>query len=137
MDLALVGTDPTNGLGGPFSARFMQSQYGALSAWATVGNSNYNALTLSYRQRLSSLTMDLNYTWSHSVDDASGLQTEAGFGNFQTNGAFVLNAFRQGANYANSDFDVRQNINMDAIWSLPFGKGHLLLGGAGRATEAV
>jgi hypothetical protein len=129
MDLAFAA--------GGMPTRFMQPQYGALSAWATVGNSNYNALTLSYRQRLSSLTMDLNYTWSHSVDDASGLQTEAGFGNFQTNGAFVLNAFRQGANYANSDFDIRQNINMDAIWSLPFGKGHLLLASAGGVTDAV
>ena len=75
IDNALVGTDPTLGLGGPFPSRFMQPQYGALSTWATVGNSNYNALTLSFRQRLSSLTLDFNYTWSHSLDDASGLQS--------------------------------------------------------------
>lgn len=137
MDLALVGTDPTNGLGGPFPARFMQPQYGALSAWATVGNSNYNALTLSFRERLSSLTMDFNYTFSHSLDDASGLQTEHGFGNFQTNGAFIPNSFRQGLNYGNSDFDIRHNINADVVWALPFGKGHALLGNAGKATDAI
>ena len=137
IDNALVGTDPTLGLGGPFPARFMQPQYGALSTWATVGNSNYNALTLSFRQRLTSLTLDFNYTWSHSLDDASGLQGETGFGNFQTNGAFVNNALRQGENYANSDFDVRQNINADVIWSLPFGKGHALLGNAGTVADAV
>jgi hypothetical protein len=137
MDLALVGTDPSLGLGGPFPARFMQPQYGALAAWASVGNSNYNALTLSYRQRLGGLTMDFNYTWSHSLDDASGLQTEAGFGNFQTNGSFVPNTFRQGQNYANSDFDVRHNINADAVWSLPFGNGHMLLSNAGRVADAV
>ncbi len=56
--------------------RFMQPQYGALSAWSTIGNSNYNALALSLRTRLSSLTVDFNYTWSHSLDDASGLQSE-------------------------------------------------------------
>ena len=49
--------------------RFTQPQYGALSAWSTVGNSNYNGLTVSVRQRLSSLTMDFNYTFSHSLDD--------------------------------------------------------------------
>jgi hypothetical protein len=137
LDNALVGTDPTLGLGGPFPARFMQPQYGALSTWATVGNSNYNALTLSFRQRLSSLTLDFNYTWSHSLDDASGLQSESGFGNQQTNGAFVNNALRQGDNYANSDFDIRHSINADVIWSLPFGKGHALLGNAGKATDAL
>jgi hypothetical protein len=51
---------------------FMQPQFGALSTWSSIGNSNYNALTVSYRQRLSSLTMDFNYTWAHSLDDASG-----------------------------------------------------------------
>jgi hypothetical protein len=137
LDNALVGTDPANGLGGPFPARFMQPQYGALSAWATAGNSNYNALTFSYRQRLTSLVLDFNYTFSHSLDDASGLQTEHGFGNFQTNGAFILNSFRQGGNYGNSDFDIRHNINADVIWSLPVGKGHTLLGNAGKATDAV
>ena len=129
MDLAFAA--------GGMPTRFMQPQYGALSAWASIGNSNYNALTLSFRERLSSLTMDFNYTYSHSLDDASGLQTETGFGNFQTNGAFILNSFRQGENYANSDFDIRHNINADLVWTLPFGKGHTLLGNAGKATDAV
>jgi Carboxypeptidase regulatory-like domain/TonB dependent receptor len=129
LDLALVAQG--------FPSRFMQPQYGALSTWATVGNSNYNALTLSFRQRLSSLTLDFNYTWAHSLDDASGLQAEGGFGNQQTNGAFVNNALRQGDNYANSDFDIRHSINADVIWSLPFGKGHALLGNAGKTADAV
>jgi hypothetical protein len=129
MDLALVASG--------FPARFMQPQYGALSTWATVGNSNYNALTFSYRQRLSSLTMDFNYTWSHSLDDASGLQTETGFGNQQTNGAFIPNSLRQGDNYANSDFDIRHNINADVVWQLPFGKGKAFMGNAGQISDAI
>jgi len=129
MDLAFAA--------GGMPTRFMQPQYGALSAWATEGNSNYNALTLSFRERVSSLTFDFNYTFSHSLDDASGLQAEAGFGNNQTNGAFIANAFRQGQNYANSDFDIRHNINADVVWLLPFGRGHALLGNAGRVTDAV
>jgi len=117
--------------------RFMQPQYGALSTWATVGNANYNALTFSYRQRLSSVTMDFNYTFSHSLDDASGLQTETGFGNFQTNGSFVPNAFRQRENYASSDFDIRHNINADFVWQLPLGKGRAFMGTAGRVADAI
>ncbi len=116
---------------------FMQPQYGALSAWSTVGNSNYNALALSLRTRLSSLTMDFNYTWSHSTDDASGLQSEAGFGNNNGNGSFIVNPIRPGDNYANSDFDTRHNINVDAVWQLPFGKGKALLGNAPGALDAI
>ena len=72
-DQALAFNDSAN--------RFMQPQYGALSTWSTIGNSNYNALAVSYRQRVSSLILDFNYTFSHSLDDASGLQSETGFGN--------------------------------------------------------
>ena len=113
----------------------MQPQYGALSTWSTTGNSNYHALTASLRQRLSSLTFDLNYTWSHSLDDASGLQQETGFGNQQGNGAFIVNPLRPRENYASSDFDVRHNINADAVWQLPFGKGQPFMNGAGRFPE--
>jgi Carboxypeptidase regulatory-like domain len=117
--------------------QFMQPQYGALSTWATIGNSNYNALALSFRQRLKSVSLDFNYTWSHSLDDASGLQSETGFGNFQTNGAFIVNPLRQRDSYANSDFDVRHSINADVVWQLPFGKGQAFMGNAGRAADAV
>jgi carboxypeptidase family protein len=120
--------------------RFMQPQYGALSTWSTIGNSNYNAMTFSLRERLKSLLLDFNYTWSHSLDDASGLQSETGFlgfGNNVSNGAFILNAIKQGQNYANSDFDIRHSINMDAVWQLPFGRGQALLNNAGRAADAV
>ncbi len=121
-----------------FTPRFMQPQYGTLSAWSTIGNSNYHALALSYRQRLSSLILDFNYTWSHSLDDASGLQGEFGIGgNFQGNGSFIVNPIRQRDNYANSDFDVRHNINADVVWQLPFGRGHALLGSANKAVDAI
>jgi hypothetical protein len=120
-----------------FPLRFMQPQYGTLSAWSTVGNSTYNALTLSLRQRLSGVTFDFNYTFSHSLDDASGLQSETAFGNNNGNGSFIVNPLRPGENYASSDFDVRHSINADAVWALPFGKGRTFLGGASKRLDAV
>ncbi len=120
-----------------YPIRFMQPQYGALSTWATIGNANYHALAVSLQQRLSSLTLDFNYTWSHSLDDSSGLQTEGAYGNFNGSGAFILNSLRQAANYSNSDFDVRHNINAAAVWQLPFGKGKSFFGGVGRGGDAV
>jgi hypothetical protein len=112
---------------------FMQPQYGALSAWSTIGYSNYNALTVSLRQRFRSLTMDFNYTYSHSLDDASGLQTATGY----AGSAFIVNPIRQSSWYGNSDFDIRHQINAYGVWQMPFGKGRPFLGTANRAIDAV
>jgi hypothetical protein len=120
-----------------FPIRFMQPQYGALSTWATIGNSNYHALALSLRQRLNGLTLDFNYTYAHSLDDASGLQTETGYGNNGNNGAFIENPIRQHDNYGSSDFDVTHNINVAAVWQLPFGKGKALANDAHGVAQAI
>lgn len=117
--------------------RFMQPQYGALSAWSTIGNSNYNALTVSLRQRLTSLTMDFNYTYSHSLDDSSGLQSDFGFGSQNNSGPFIENPIRQRSNYGNSDFDIRHLINASAVWQMPFGKGRAFMNTENRAVQAV
>jgi hypothetical protein len=102
---------------------FYQPQYGALAAFSSVGRSNYNAGTISVRERLGQkLTLDFNYTLSHSLDDASGLQTSSSYGT-----AFIVNPIRQQDSYANSDFDVRHVINLNAVWQLPFGHGQWLL----------
>ena len=112
---------------------FFHPQYGALSAFSSVAKSTYHAGTLSIRERLGrSLTMDFNYTLSHSMDDASGLQTSAAFG-----GAFILNPLRQQDSYSNSDFDVRHIINANAVWEMPFGRGRRFFSGANKWADAI
>jgi hypothetical protein len=112
---------------------FFHPQYGALSAFSSIAKSNYHAGTLSIRERLGrSLTMDFNYTLSHSMDDASGLQTSGAFG-----GAFILNPLRQEDSFANSDFDVRHIINANAVWEMPFGRGRRYFNSVGRFANAV
>lgn len=117
--------------------RFMQPQYGALSAWSTIGNSNYNALTVSVRQRLRTLTLDFNYTYSHSLDDSSGLQSDFAYGSNNNSGPFIENPIRQRANYGNSDFDIRHLINAFAVWEMPFGKGRALANTENKAVNAL
>src|SRR6267154_2358021 len=120
-----------------FPTRFMQPQYGTLSSWSTIGNSNYNAFTFSVRERLRTLTLDFNYTYSHSLDDASGLQSETGFGNNTGNGAFIVNPIRQRDSYADSDFDIRHLINVAAVWQMPFGKGRAFMNTENKAMQAI
>lgn len=103
-----------------FNNMFYQPQFGALSAFSTVAKSNYNAAQFSLRQRFSEdLMFDFNYTWSHSLDNASGLQSA---GNYASS-AFIVNALFPDQNYASSDFDARHIINANWLVGLPFGRG--------------
>ena len=112
---------------------FFQPQYGALSSFSSIARSNYNAATISLRERLgTSLTMDFNYTLSHSLDDASGLSTSGAFG-----GAFILNPILQQNSYANSDFDIRHIININGIWQLPIGRGRKFFSNSNKVVEGV
>lgn len=111
---------------------FYHPQYGALAAIGSIGRSNYNAGTISIRQRLGrSLTWDFNYTLSHSLDDASGLQTSGNYGT-----SFITNPIRQSDNYANSDFDVRHIININGVWQIPVGRGRSFLSGSNKIVDA-
>ncbi|HEX9918323.1 MAG TPA: hypothetical protein VGA87_04100, partial [Pyrinomonadaceae bacterium] len=67
LNAALAGSVRTPGLISPF---------GDVSAQVSDGNSNYNAMTLEAKRRFSNNFQFLaSYTWSHSIDDSSDLQT--------------------------------------------------------------
>jgi hypothetical protein len=112
---------------------FFQPQYGALTTWTTMAYSNYHALAASYRQRLRDLTVDFNYTYSKSLDDASGLQAAGSY----SNSALILNPFRPQDNYTASDFDMRHIININSVWQLPFGNGKAFAGNVHGFAEQV
>ena len=111
---------------------FFNPQYGALSAWGTIAKSNYHGFSASLRQRFHDLQWDFNYTYSHSLDNASGLQTSTTYG-----GAFIENAIRPNDNYANSDFDIRHQINANVIYQLPIGRGKRFGGSMNRGLDAL
>lgn len=122
----------------PLSSRFpgqhifYQPQYGVYSAWSSIGRSDYQGLSFTVRQRLGTrLTADLNYTFSRSEDDGSGLQTAA----MTTGGTPIINSFRQEDMYASSDFDMRHIVNANWILKLPFGRGEAIFANAGRFTN--
>ena len=60
---------------------FFHPQYAALTAFGTIASSDYHGASFSLRQRLGEwLSYDINYTFSKSMDDVSGLQTGNTFG---------------------------------------------------------
>ncbi|MBK7392737.1 MAG: carboxypeptidase regulatory-like domain-containing protein [Chloracidobacterium sp.] len=109
---------------------FYNRQYGALSAYGTIASSDYHGATLSVRQRFKGLSWDANYTFSKSMDDASGVQTSGVFGS-----AFIHNALRQSDNRSVSDFDVRHIFNVNSIFELPVGRGKWLGGNMGKVAN--
>ena len=99
--LAASGTLRTPGVLSPF---------GSVNAQVSDGNSNYNALNIDLKKRFTKNYQFLaSYTWSHSIDDSSDLQT------------LLLpqdnRNFR--AERANSLFDQRQRFVFSAVFSSP------------------
>ena len=98
---------------------FYHPQYAAFSSFSSVAKSDFHGAAFSFRQRLGeTLTYDVNYTFSKSLDNASGLQTGTSYGS-----QFILNALRPDDNYAASDFDTRHVINANFILQSPLGRG--------------
>jgi hypothetical protein len=117
-----------------FNNTFVNPQYAALNTWSTFALSNYNSAQLSVRQRLSNdIVFDFNYTLSHSLDDASGLQNA---GNFST-ASLIFNPLDPESNYADSDFDIRHNITANWLVGLPFGRGKRLFNSTNKITNGI
>jgi hypothetical protein len=85
----------------------------------SVGTSNYNALEVEALGKFGSwLTFNANYTWSHSIDDISDV-----LGVLTNDSATVANPnLPLSANRANSQFDLRQRMNLSYTYTLPFAR---------------
>jgi hypothetical protein len=68
------------------------------------------------------LSFSANYTWSHFLDD----QDSSGFHSAGGN-QFYQDAYDPGANYASSNFDIRNMFKGSAVYQLPVGKGKTFL----------
>jgi uncharacterized membrane protein YgcG len=89
--------------------------------------SNFNALTVSLRKRMSGgLALGGTWTYSHSIDDATTVGGNGG----TTSGGIVQNWQNILAEESNSSFDVRHKLSGNYVYELPFGPNtHLLTTG--------
>ena len=82
-------------------------------------NSNYNALQTSLRVTdWHGFTTTLNYTWSHSIDDASDGEDYVPNASQPNDSAAPI-----GFNRGNSNFDVRNRLTWNFIYQFPNHKG--------------
>jgi hypothetical protein len=99
------------------------SQFGTNAYLTNKGSSNYHALLATLDKNISQgLRFEFNYTWSHSIDNAS---VGANENSLFTNTGFICDILHPRACRASSDFDVRQEISSNFEYDLPFGRGRM------------
>ena len=114
---------------------FYHPQYAAFGALSSIGSSDYHAFQASFRKRFGNdLVFDVNYTLGHSLDVASGLEPS---GSTISGSSFIVQPLDLNANRGSSDFDIRQLVNANYNYTLPFGKGKKFLSRIGSVANAI
>jgi hypothetical protein len=81
---------------------------GSILSVANIASSNYNAFQLSVRKTVAPVVFGLSYTYGHSIDDSSD-RSDADF----------VNSYDLSSNRASSNFDQRQSMSFNFIYSVP------------------
>jgi hypothetical protein len=102
---------------GDVDARRPIQGYGSMDWKENSGWSNYNALQVKLEKRFSNgLNILSFYTWSHTMDLASGLYAGG-----------LIDAYDPNLNRGLSDIDMRHNFVFSYIYELPIGPGKQFL----------
>jgi hypothetical protein len=108
------GGEQTNA---PFFAKF--PYLANIFQMGNVYRSNYNGLQVTLNARnYHGLSAVAGYTFSHASDDV-GANWDFGYGS-----GLPQNAHNPGAEYANSDFDIRQRFTLSFTYAIPGRKGY-------------
>jgi len=98
----------------------MAAQYSENTFFTSGGFSTYNGMLATLHKNLShGLQFDLNYTWSHSIDNVSQKANSYAYSGY----GFLCDVLRPRICRANSDFDVTNYINGNFLYKFPIGRG--------------
>jgi hypothetical protein len=124
---ALASLQPY-GLGLPLGVG-MAPQFSENTFYTNKGSSSYNGMLVTLHKNAGfGLQFDLNYTYSHSIDNVSVIANAPAIGGY----GFICDVNRPRECRANSDFDVTNYFNGNFIYDLPFGRGKAFAGTAPR-----
>ena len=97
------------------------ANYGVLSFVNDAFNGNYNAGSVKLTRRFGNgISLNTNYTWAKSLDNASGTRTQG------LDTLFPQDSRCLRCEYGLSSFDVRHRWVLGAVYDLPIGRGKLL-----------
>lgn len=104
----------------PVLGSHLNPSFGSVPQIVTDATSNYNSLQLSLRRQLDSgLSFQAAYTYSHSIDTASGPFPS----DWVSEPGVSQNFYNLGADRASSAFDRRNVFVGNVLYDLPFGRG--------------
>lgn len=130
-----VACPTVNGVTGPF--QFYSGQFSSLYAWNSIGSSDYNAMQIILRKRMSyGLQFGLNYTLSKSLDAGSDAERVSLFEGFGF-GSQIINSWSPKQLRGLSDFNTTHQLNANWIWEVPVGKGKAFASQASRGLDAL
>ena len=112
-----LGTDPTANN----AVDRLNRQYGNMNTRGANGFSHYNALNTRFQSSNlwnQGLDLNVNYTWSHTIDNLSSAFSETP----QTENLGLLDPFQPALDKGPADFDARHRIALSAVWSVPYAK---------------
>ena len=93
--------------------------FGGATEIYSAGSSNYNGLVTSLVNRSKWLTLQLNYVYSHALDEVSN----GGFDGFGGNSELPHNPYNFSQNYGNSDYDTRHYVSGSYLITVPYWGG--------------
>ena len=100
----------------------MSGQFARNTFVSNLGESQYDGMLVSLRKRFSKgYQFDVNYTWSHAIDNSSSVFNVSNSNN--DGSSYVCDLTNLDACRGDADFDIRHLININGIWDLPFGRG--------------
>ncbi len=106
------------------NSRRLYQNYTTISQSNMGGNSTYHSMQVTLRNRLKyGISGAINYTWSKSLDSVpvGTAVTSAGAGISYSLPVYVPNFKR--LDYGPSDFDHRNNLSVNYVWSIPKWRG--------------
>ena len=114
----------------------MSAQFARNTYVSNLGESQYDGMLVSLRKRFSrGFQFDVNYTWSHTLDNSSSV-TNVTNGN-NTGSSYICDLTNPDACWGDSDLDLRHVINVNGIWELPIGRGRAFGTGMSKWADAV
>ena len=95
----------------------LSAQFGTNIYVSNQGAGTYDGMLVSLHRRFAQgLQFDLNYTWSHAIDNGSSVVNTV-------SGGLVCDMTNLRVCRGNADFDIRHLVNANFIYELPFGRG--------------
>jgi Carboxypeptidase regulatory-like domain/TonB dependent receptor len=100
---------------------YANNNYGTLRTWENVVNSSYNSLQASLKKQMShGLLLNVNYTYSHTIDNGSTWHSGATTANGAAAGeGYTTDQTLPGLDRGNSLFDIRQRLVLNYVYQLP------------------